>query len=139
MEIFKGFSTVERNHAPFTLTDGELIKRDLLNTFYTKKGERPMRPNYGSIIWDLLMNPQDTASEEQIRNDVERIIDGDPRVSLVNMEILSLDHTLRIELTLRFLPFDNTDFLYLEYTRESKAINLDDQIYIQETTITVRS
>ena len=56
--LFKGFSTVDKNRAPYTLTDTNLIKRDLLNHFYTKKGERVMRPNFGSIIWDMLMEPE---------------------------------------------------------------------------------
>ena len=52
-----GFSTVDKVKAPYSLVDGDVIVRDLLNEFYTKKGERLMRPNFGSVIWDLLMNP----------------------------------------------------------------------------------
>jgi len=51
--IFKGFSTVNKVKAPYTLTDMALVKQDLLNEFNTRKGERVMRPNFGSIIWDL--------------------------------------------------------------------------------------
>ena len=68
MAIFKGFSTIDKVRAPYTLTDIDLVKRDLLNHFYTKKGERLMKPNFGSIIWDLLMEPEDTVTEEDIKN-----------------------------------------------------------------------
>ena len=64
MAKIKGLSTVDKVRAPYTLVDSALVKRDLLNTFYTKKGERLMRPNYGSIIWDLLMNPEDIWKSE---------------------------------------------------------------------------
>tara|TARA_B100000902_G_C27086973_1_gene801840 strand:- start:211 stop:582 length:372 start_codon:yes stop_codon:yes gene_type:complete len=115
---FKGFSTVDRIRAPYTLDGRDLVKRDLLNTFYTKKGERAMRPEYGSIIWDLLMNPDDTATEKEIRDDVDRIIETDPRVDLLNTTIIYMDHTIRLEIALRYVLLNDSDTLYLEYTRE---------------------
>ena len=115
---FKGFSTVDRIRAPYTLEGRDLVKRDLLNTFYTKKGERLMRPNYGSVIWDLLMNPDDTATEKEIRDDVERIIDSDPRVDLLDTIIIYMDHTIRIEINLKYVLLNDSDTLYLEYTRD---------------------
>jgi phage baseplate assembly protein W len=118
MATFKGFSTVDKVRAPFVVTDAELVKRDLLNTFYTKKGERVMRPNYGSIIWDLLMDPEDTTTNSEIVDDVRRIVDADPRVEYLDTTIYTLDHTIRIEVELSFLPFNNKDILYIEYIRE---------------------
>jgi len=115
---FKGFSTVDRVRASYTLEGRDLVKRDLLNTFYTKKGERLMRPNYGSVIWDLLMNPDDTATEKEIRDDVERIIESDPRVDLLDTFIIYMDHTIRIEINLKYVLLNDSDTLYLEYTRD---------------------
>lgn len=115
---FKGFSTVNRIRAPFTLTDSDLIKRDLLNEFYTKKGERVMRPNFGSIIWDILMDPFSPDLENKIREDVLAILGKDPRVRHVNTTILTLDHTIRVEIVLNFVATGNEDTLYLAYTRE---------------------
>lgn len=117
MATFKGFSTINKVRAPYTLTDGELVKRDLLNTFYTKKGERLMRPNYGSMIWDLLMNPEDSLTNNEIIEDVKRIIEADPRVEFIDATIYTLEYTIRIEVELRILPFNNPETLYLEYTR----------------------
>ena len=115
---FRGFSTVDRIRAPYTLDGRDLVKRDLLNTFYTKKGERIMRPNYGSIIWDILMNPDDTVTEKEIREDVLRIIDGDPRVDHLKTTIIYMDHTIRLEIDLKYVLLNDSDILYLEYTRE---------------------
>ena len=115
---FRGFSTVDRIRAPYTLDGRDLVKRDLLNTFNTKKGERVMRPEYGSIIWDLLMNPDDTATEKEIREDVLRIIDADPRVDHLKTIIIYMDHTIRLEIDLKYVLLNDSDILYLEYTRE---------------------
>ena len=115
---FRGFNTIDKIRAPYTLEGQDLVKRDLLNTFYTKKGERVMRPEYGSIIWDILMNPDDTATERDIRDDVIRIIDADPRVDHLYTTIIHMDHTIRIEINLKFVLLNNSDILYLEYNRE---------------------
>ena len=50
MAKFLGLNTVDRVRAPFTLVDSDLVKRDLMNEFYTKKGERVMRP-----IWQYYL------------------------------------------------------------------------------------
>jgi phage baseplate assembly protein W len=115
---FRGFSTIDRIRAPYTLEGQDLVKRDMLNTFYTKKGERVMRPEYGSIIWDLLMNPDDTATEREMRDDVIRIIDADPRVEHLSTTIIQMDHTIRLEINLRYVLLNNEDILYLEYVKE---------------------
>lgn len=118
MATFKGFSTVGQVRAPYTLVDTELVKRDLLNEFYTRKGERRMRPTYGSIVWDLLMDPASKDLEKQITEDVDKIIDRDPRVELITTQVYLLDHAIRVEIDLRFAFFDDTDKLYLEFKRD---------------------
>jgi phage baseplate assembly protein W len=118
MEKFKGFSTVNRIRAPYSLRDEDLIKRDLLNEFYTKLGERVMRPNFGSIIWDLIMDPSTETLDERIKEDVRKIINRDPRVALENVAVYALDHTIRVEIVISIIPTESTDILYLEYERK---------------------
>ena len=50
---YKGFSTIDQTKK-FRLTDIDLVKRDLLNHFSIRKGEKLMTPNFGSIIWNML-------------------------------------------------------------------------------------
>lgn len=121
MVTFKGFSTVDRVRAPYTLVDRDLVKRDLLNTFYTRKGERVMRPNYGSSIWDLLMNPEDTLTRSEIEEDIRAIVDAEPRVKHVETTMIFSDQALRIEVTIQYVATGDTDSLYLEYVREATA------------------
>ena len=118
--IFKGFSTVDKIRAPYSLTDVELVKRDLLNEFNTRLGERVMRPNFGSIIWDLLMNPEDNFTEQEIRDDIERIVGKDARVELINISVFRSDHVIRAEVELQFLILKTSDTLYLEFTQEGE-------------------
>lgn len=108
---------MDRIRAPYTLTDRELVKRDLLNIFYTRKGERLMRPNHGSIIWDLLMEPADPSVEQDIRDDVALIVGKDPRVQLLDTKVIFLDHALRVDITLRYVMLESTETLYLEFKK----------------------
>ena len=118
MAKFKGFSTVDRVRAPYTLVDSDLVKRDLLNEFYTRRGERVMRPEFGSIIWDIVMDPSTSKLEGQIRDDVKKILGRDPRVEHKNTAVYVLDHAIRVEILIEILPAGDVEQLYLEYTRE---------------------
>ena len=53
MTTFVGFNT-QGQYKKFTLTDFELIKRDLLNAFNIRQGQLPGRPGYGTVLWDYL-------------------------------------------------------------------------------------
>ena len=54
---YKGFSTVNNSFGTSKLTDTDLIKRDLLNHFAMRKGEKLMNGNFGTSISDMLMDP----------------------------------------------------------------------------------
>jgi phage baseplate assembly protein W len=118
MAQFKGFSTVDTIRPSYTLIDGDLVKRDLINEFYTRLGERVMRPNFGSIIWDLLMDPNTPDIVARVEEDVEKIIDRDPRAQLLDTRIFLQDQSLRVEIDLIFVPTGDPDTLYLSYQRK---------------------
>lgn len=119
--LFKGFSTVDRVKAPFSLTDVELVKRDLLNEFYTRKGERVMRPEFGSIVWELLMNPEDAFTTDEIKQDIARIVEKDSRVELIDISLFTSDHSIRAEVELRYVILNSEDTLFIEFTREQQV------------------
>ena len=118
--IFKGFSTIDKIRAPYSLFDQELIKRDLLNEFQTRRGERLMKPNFGSIIHDLLMEPEDNITYDEIRDDITRICDKDPRVEVKDILIFTADHTVRAEVILKYVQTNNEDILFLEFISDTE-------------------
>ena len=120
--IYKGFSTIGKVRAPYTLIDGELIKTDLLNELKTRRGERVMRPTFGTTIYDILMNPLDDFVIEEVREEVRRVIEKDPRVEIDEIFTQTLDHLIRVQVQLRFLPTLDEDRLFLEYARTDVEI-----------------
>ena len=61
---YKGFTS---KVAGAKVYDVSLAKQDLLNHIMTKKGERVMAPEFGSIVWDYLFDPLTPAIEKIIQ------------------------------------------------------------------------
>ena len=118
-EQYVGISTVGRDEPPYRLIDIELVKRDLLNAFNTRLGERVMRPEFGTVIFDLLFDPFDDETKALVVEDAQRIIGQDPRVTLVSIDAKELEHVMRVEVELLFTPQDVVDNLYIEYDRKN--------------------
>ena len=115
-----GFSTIDKAKAPFTVTGKECVLRDLKNELYTKKGERPMRPNFGSIIWDLLMDPATGQVEKLAKEDIQRILNRDPRVSEKKVKVLVLDNSISAEVVIDVISFNSVETLYLTYSQQTQ-------------------
>ncbi len=115
MATFIGFTTDGKTKPPFSIVDLDLVKQDILNQLKTSKGERVMRPNYGSIIKESLMNPLDALTVQDIEDDCIRIVNNDPRVELINLNVAELEHTLRIEMYLQYKADLTEDVLIADF------------------------
>ena len=115
MATFIGFTTDGKTKPPFSIVDLDLVKQDILNQLKTSKGERVMRPNYGSIIKESIMNPLDPLTVQDIEDDCIRIVNSDPRVSLINLNVAELEHTLRVEMYLQYKADLTEDVLIAEF------------------------
>ena len=115
---YRGFSSKEfkRN---YKLYDAELIKQDLINHFYIRKGEKLENPKFGTIIWDTLFENFTPEIKAAIAKDVEEIINFDKRVKVNSVSIDSTQQGIRIEAEIVILPFDITDTLRLDFDRDN--------------------
>lgn len=112
---FIGFSTISKEKPPYTLTDFDLVKRDLLNHFNTRKGERMMLPTFGTIIYDLLMDPLDETTKELIIEDATRVIEEEPRVKLDDIQLSEMNSAILVEAQLTYLPNGITEDLAIQF------------------------
>lgn len=117
MRKFKGFSTVEKTHGSFKSYDLELVKRDVLNELYTRKGERLMSPQFGSIVWDLLFDPLLDEVVELIRDDCLRIIRKEPRLELLKVDVEEDEHSVLVRLHVRYVPTATVTELLATFNR----------------------
>jgi len=121
MRKFKGYSTVDKTWGNFKLYDINLAKRDLLNEFYTRKGERVMSPEFGSIVWDLLFDPLTDETIDTIRADCLRIVTKDPRLDLLDIDIVDNEHTIIVTIILRYVPTATETELVAVFNRNLTA------------------
>lgn len=121
MRKFKGYSTVDKTWGNFKLYDIELAKRDLLNEFYTRKGERLMSPQFGSIVWDLLFDPLTDETIDAIKADCLRIVTKDPRLDLLDIDIEDNEHTILVSISLRYVPTATVTELTAVFNRNLTA------------------
>jgi phage baseplate assembly protein W len=115
--IYRGYSTVDNYLRSPRLTDFDLVKRDLLNHFNIRKGEKLGNPSFGTIIWDTMFEPFTTDVENAIIDDVKRIVAYDPRLNVTNVIITEYEYGLQIEIELNYAHTNLTSQLSLNFDR----------------------
>lgn len=119
MPTFIGFNTQGQNKK-FTLTDFELVKRDLSNAFNIRQGELPGRPGYGSNLWAYLFESQTSQNQQLILQEINRIAAGDPRIQIVDTTLFSQDNGMRVEIELRIVPSTTAERLSIFFDLSSQ-------------------
>jgi len=121
--MYKGFSTLGKTKN-FRLTDFELVKQDLINHFYIRKGEKLMNPDFGTIIWNVLYEPLTEDLKTVITTDIKQVAEYDPRLSIDNVIITEYETGLQIELELRYLKTNQINVLNLKFDGKTETITL---------------
>lgn len=114
-QFYKGYSSVDNTTSATELFDFELVKQDIINHFQTRKGERVMNPSFGSVIWDLIMEPLTPAVREEFINDIKTICTSDPRVTPIQMDLTEYENGYFLELTLQLNNTDQSASMKLQF------------------------
>ena len=117
---FVGFNTINQPNPPYSLTNIDLVKRDILNQFATPMGARVMLPGFGTIIYNYLFDPFDEYTKNAIIEDAVRVVQSEPRVNLVSIDVTQSDQALSIALVLLFVPESVTDNLFVSFSLTDK-------------------
>ena len=113
--LFVGYSTLDTNSKRQQFADIELIKRDLINNFYTRPGERLMMPTYGCGIWNLLFEPFDPVTIDSIVYEAQQVIKNDSRVQLNSINVQQFEQGLLIQMELFYVPFNVIETFSLSF------------------------
>jgi phage baseplate assembly protein W len=117
-QFYKGFSTSDSSNRSNKLYDFDLIKQDILNHFNTRKGQRVMNPEFGTIIWDVLMEPLTEQVKELLTKDITTISSFDPRVYPSQIKINEYEQGFLIELTLVMKNTDQSSTMQLAFDQK---------------------
>ena len=115
--VYKGISTVKNNFGSIKLTDTDLIKRDLLNHFAIRKGEKLMNAEFGTSLRDLIMDPLTEETKALIVQEVDDVIKNDPRVRSEGITIDEYEGGLRIEMAVRYVISNEVENLMVKFDR----------------------
>lgn len=116
---YRSISTVNPANDGFRLYDLAVIKQDVINHFHIRQGEKLENPEFGTIIWDVLFDPLTEALKSAIVENVEQIINYDPRVIVDNVVVDTYESGIQIECTLIYLNYSIAESMRLQFDREA--------------------
>jgi phage baseplate assembly protein W len=119
---YKGFSSKETKKN-YKLYDIDLVKQDLINHFYIRKGEKLENPEFGTIIWDMLFEQFTEDVKQMIAKDVQDIINYDPRIAVNEVQIDSTDQGIRIQADVTYIPFNINERMNFNFDKTNSVIN----------------
>lgn len=119
MPTFIGFNTINQ-FKKFTLTDFELIKRDLANAFNIQAGEIPGRPGYGTRLWSYVFENQSPELERAITQEIQRVAGSDPRIYISNVGIYPQSNGMLLEIDLQVVSSSDAERLSIFFDQETR-------------------
>ena len=119
MPTFIGFNTINQPKK-FTLTDFDLVKRDLANAFNIQQGELPGRPEYGTKLWSYVFENQIERTQNEIVAEVQRVAGGDPRLYINNVYVYPEENGILIELDLQLVSSSTAERLAIFFDQETR-------------------
>lgn len=122
-QMYKGFSTVSTSTENFGLYDLELIKQDILNHFHVRQGERLMQPTFGTIIWDILFEPLTHQIKDLIIQNVNEIINYDPRVNAEGVVVTQYESGIQIECVLTYMPYNISQAMQYKFDQANGLLS----------------
>jgi len=114
-QFYVGFSSVDISNKASKLYDLAIIQQDIINTFKTRKGERVMNPKFGTVIWDVLMEPMTPQIHDLLVNDISTICNSDPRVVPTKLDLIEQPGGYLIEITLLLVGTDQSASMTLNF------------------------
>jgi phage baseplate assembly protein W len=118
-QFYKGFSSTDISNVNNKLYDLDIIRQDLINQFKTRKGERLMNPTFGTIIWDVLMEPMTDAVYDLLSQDIASICNSDPRITPTQIGISEFEGGYFIDIAVQLVGTDQSTSLKLNFNQES--------------------
>lgn len=118
---YKGFSSKEITKN-YKLYDIDLVKQDIINHFYIRKGEKLENPEFGTVIWDMIFEQFTEDVKTIIAKDVEDIVNYDPRVVVNEVQIDSTDQGIRVQADITYIPFNVNERMTFDFDKTNSII-----------------
>lgn len=89
--LYKGYSFAQFSYnKSIKLYDSELVKKDLFNNIFTRRGGRVKMFKYGTRIPDMVFEQLDDPIIDAIESDLLSVVQNEPRVQLKDLRIVPI-------------------------------------------------
>ena len=118
--MIKGYTSIDQSRATKVLQNLDLAKRDLLNHFKIRKGEKWTNPEFGSDLPLLVFQPLDDETIREIEQDVISVVSYDPRFSVKDIvtRVVETSHSVTVTIELIYLPTTTATELQVKFDKE---------------------
>ena len=118
--VYRGINTINNNFGGSKISDTELIKRDLLNHFAIRKGEKLMNGEFGTSLRDLIMDPLTDETKDLVIQEVDTVIQSDPRIASDGITLDEFENGLQIEMAIRYVTTNEVETLQILFDRPDR-------------------
>ena len=125
MATFTGYSTIDK-YKNYTVTDFNLIKRDLLNALTIRQGEMPGRPNVGTTMFTLMFEPQGEPTNKAIIKEIQRVVAQDPRIQVNDINVYPQENGILIELEVDTVSGQQGELLNIFFNNQTMRAAFSD-------------
>jgi len=133
-KMYRGISTVNEANSSFALYDIGLIKQDLLNHFHIRQGEKLENPEFGTNIYAYIFDPLDQDTKNLIIQEIEDVVNYDPRVQLDQVEVDEFEHGVQVRISLLYIGYGIGEKLDLLFDNEQGLLTGPSSFYPANTT-----
>lgn len=123
MATYIGFNTIGRKRK-FTMTDTDLVIRDVLNSLMIRKGEKLGRPGLGTDLWGIVFETLNDQMVKELQQELRDTIEQDPRVRFEDAQAYTQPNGLLVELFITILPTSQQQRLNLFFDQTTQQVSL---------------
>lgn len=105
----------------FKLVDTDLVIQDLVNALNIRRGTKVGQPGYGTTIWEYIFEPNSPQTQQEIENEIRRIIADDPRLILNLLQLYPYENGILVELQVAVAPINEATVVRINLNINSET------------------
>jgi phage baseplate assembly protein W len=78
-----------------------------------------MNPEFGCIIWDYIFDPFTDEVRYAVIENLQGIIESDPRIVLRSLDVAEYEHGLQVELAIAYADGDYSEDMVVTFDSQS--------------------
>lgn len=122
-----GPGTITQNINPgrkYKLTDESLVVRDFINALNIPQGQKVGQPEYGTRLWDFIFEPNTSDVQQELEDEIKRIVATDPRLQLGYCKIYPQENGILAEIQVAVNPFNQAQVLSLFFNSRTNTASI---------------